>query len=105
MAIERIDILEDDNGDELIEDGDFAMGPADELHIRDLLLDSPGDWRQYPQIGLLIDRYRNAPATKKKQFESELREMLEIDGYRVNAVNLSMTDWWRKFEVNADPIR
>jgi hypothetical protein len=105
MAIQRIDILEDENGDELIEDGDFAIGPADDFHIRDLLLDSPGDWRQYPEIGMLIDRYRNAPATKKRQFESELREALEIDGYRVKSVTLSMQNWWKDFIVDAEPIR
>lgn len=105
MAIQRIDILEDADGDELIENGDFAIGPADDFHVRDLLLDSPGDWRQYPQIGMLIDRYRNAPASKKKQFESELREALEIDGYRVKSVNVGMKEWWKNFEVDAEPIR
>ena len=105
MAIQRIDILEDANGDELIEAGDFAIGPADDLHVRDLLLDGPGDWRQNPEIGMLIARYRNAPASKRKQFESELREALEIDGYKVNSVRIGMTDWWKNIEVDAEPIR
>jgi hypothetical protein len=103
--MERIDILEDEDGDELIEAGDFAIGVSDDLHIRDLLLDAPGDWRQYPVIGLLIDRYKNARADKKRKFESELREMLELDGYKVNSIQLPLVDWWKNFTVNAEPIR
>lgn len=103
--VTRIDILEDASGDELIEDGDFAIGQADDFHVRDLLIDGPGDWRQYPEVGMLIAKYRNAPASKKKQFESELREALQNDGYKVTRVNIGMADWWKNFEVDAEAIK
>jgi hypothetical protein len=103
--MERIDILEDEDGDELIEAGDFAIGISDGLHVRDLLLDGPGDWRQHPEIGMLVQRYKNAGANKRRQFESEVREMLEIDGYRVDKVDTGMKEWWKNFTVDCEPIR
>ncbi len=103
--MERIDILEDENGDELIENGDFAIGPADALHVRDLLVDGPGEWRQYPAIGMLINRYKNSSADKRRQFESEIRKALENDGYRVNSITTSGKEWWKNFTVDSEPIR
>jgi hypothetical protein len=103
--MERTDILEDADGDELIEDGDFAIGASDGLHVRDLMLDGPGEWRQYPEIGMLIIRYKNAPSNKRIQFESEVRAMLELDGYRVDKIDTSMTEWWKNFTVDAEAIR
>jgi hypothetical protein len=103
--MKRIDILETDDGDELIEDGDFAIGESDALHVRDLILDAPGDWRQNPVIGFMADRYKNAKATKRRQFESELREMLELDGYKVNSIDLTMSEWWKNFTVDVEPIK
>lgn len=102
---ERIDILEDEDGDELFEDGDFAIGPADEFHVRDLLVDSPGEWRQHPAVGLLINRYKNASSDKRRKFESEVRQALENDGYRVERVNTSMENWWKNFIVDCEPIK
>lgn len=105
MAIKRIDILEDENGDELIENGDFAIGESDGLHVRDLLLDAPGDWRQYPQVGMLIARFRNASSVQKPQFESELRATLTADGYKVKSVTFQSPKWWIDFVVDAEAIK
>lgn len=98
----RVDYLSDDNGDIRIENGDLVKGESDFDHIRKVITTAPGGFRQFPDIGFNAIRFKNAQHSKKAKFESELRESLQADGYKVLKVDLSQKEWWKDFTVNVE---
>jgi hypothetical protein len=81
---ENTDILVDDTGDIACENGDFVIGPSDDQHVQDLILASPGDYKESPMLGVGIINTLNGKldgAMKRK-----IRINLEADGYKVNSI-------------------
>lgn len=86
MAIQ--DILLDENGDLLIENGDFVVGPSDNQHIALIINTWLGDWKQFPLCGLGIDDYLASPSTPEV-LKRDLTVQLIKDGYKINDIEIS----------------
>ena len=54
------DFLEDEDGDLIIENGDFKIGDATLQHVKDILVAAPGHYKQSPAIGADIQQIINA---------------------------------------------
>lgn len=80
------DFLLDDDGDLLIQDGDFVVGASDVQHIEDIIQSFAGSWKQYPILGVGILTYlksQNAMAAV-----SVIKSQLQSDGYSVGGVKI-----------------
>lgn len=76
------DILHTPSGDLVFEKGDFAMGNSDAQHIKDIIMAMPGDFRQWPIVGVGIANYLNSPASNNyTELRSAIRLQLLADGY------------------------
>lgn len=81
------DFLIADDGDELIENGDYAVGNSAVQHIDDLMMASPSNWREYPLAGIAIGQYQSAPMNQKQTIERIIFEQLTADGFQNVIVN------------------
>jgi hypothetical protein len=84
--VNDIDYLTDDNGDLIIENGDFKKGDATLQHVRDILLAAPGHYRQFPTIGADIGQMVNGELDV--EMKKKIRMNLTADGYKVNDIKL-----------------
>jgi len=96
------DILLSSTNDLLIENGDFVVGPSDDQHIMLVLLNSPGQLRHEPLIGVGVQRYKNSrldliAITKLKQ---EIRLQLQLDGFDAATIETIIKD--QEITVNAE---
>jgi len=76
------DFLIAEDNDELIIDGDFVVGDSTIQHIDDLMLSSPGTWREFPLAGVAIGQYQSAPLSQKQTIERIIYEQLINDGFQ-----------------------
>ena len=89
MAKDVHDILIDEDGEDITENGDFKIGESTNQHTEEILISSPGEWKRTPALGFNIRRFINAPASERNRFERELQVQLELDGQEVNDIDLS----------------
>ena len=80
--MKAIDFICDSTGDLQIQNGDFVIGESDEQHINDILISSPGYWKQFPAVGASIPQLLKATVTSPL-VESLIKSQLEADGYQV----------------------
>lgn len=85
------DLLTDNSGDLLIDHGDFSVGESDGQHIEDILLGFPGDYKQYPLIGVNLASYLSAPNSPEviNRLRRSIQLQLESDNYRVDYLDMS----------------
>jgi hypothetical protein len=100
--MERIDYILTDDFDLLIENGDFIKGDASERAMQLIAIGAPGFMRQFPEAGFDAARFRNARSSERPRFESQLREQLQADGFKVLNIDTSAPDWWHQFSVEAE---
>ena len=83
--MEANDILLGPDGDLLIENGDFAIGPSDEQHLSHILLSSPGHWRFHPTVGIGAHRLINSPVSLANinALKADIKKQLQQDGYKL----------------------
>jgi hypothetical protein len=84
--VEDIDYITDDNGDLIIENGDFKKGDATLQHVRDILLAAPGHYRQFPTIGADIEEIINGELDV--EMKKKIRMNLTSDGYTVGDIKI-----------------
>lgn len=82
-ASTRKDFLYDDDGDLLIENGDFAIGLSDDQNVQDILSANKGDYRQYPTVGVELIKFLKKQDNDFAKLKREITVNLESDGYRV----------------------
>lgn len=75
------DLLEDNNGDLSILNGDLEVGFSDEQHQADLLVAFKGEYKQYPLMGIGIENYLASPISvyTRQKFEKETSLQLQAD--------------------------
>ncbi len=99
MAKEFVkDFLSDDDGDLIIENGDFKIGESDYQHIRDILQAAPGHYKQFPLVGANIMSMVNGSIDG--DFRKELRKQLQADGYNVKSIKMVNGD----LEIDAERL-
>ena len=82
------------DGDILIQNGDFAIGDSTLQHQEALLASTPGEYRQYPEIGVGLVDYLN-DETSMAGLRAKIISEFENDGMLVVDVNIEL--------VNDDP--
>ncbi len=93
------DILQDTDGDLLFKDGDFVIGLSDNQHITDIIISTPGSWKEYPLCGVGIEYYLNSSGTQGI-LKRDIQVQLTTDGYRVDNIQFE-TDAIDTFTVDA----
>lgn len=81
------DILIGDDMDLIIENGDIKLGLSDYQHVNNLMLSNKGEYKQYPILGIGIQKYQNCIIDKT--IEQEIKLQLEIDGVKQKDVKLN----------------
>ncbi len=92
---DRTDYLKNDTHDLIIQNGDFANGLSADQHVEDVLLASPGNWRQWPLLGVGIKKYLSGP-WNPGQLRRDIRlHIEEMDGQPIKDKNVnSPTDFF-----------
>lgn len=76
----RKDILRADEGDLVIQNGDFLIGESDQQHILDILDLQPGEVKEFPMVGFGAINYIKRIITAD-EFKRDLKLQLNYDGY------------------------
>lgn len=84
----RQDILRDEQGELLFENGDFAIGQSDQQHVGDIFLSLPGEYKEFPLAGFGAVRYIKRNITEA-EFKRDLKLQLQYDGYTDAAIDTS----------------
>lgn len=79
----RQDILHDDSGELLFENGDFKIGNSDQQHVGDIFITQPGENKEFPVCGFGAINYVKTNVTEH-EFKRDLKLQLDYDGY-INA--------------------
>jgi hypothetical protein len=89
MAVK--DITLDDNFDLIIENGDFKISDSDMQHIQLICITDLGHWKQFPLLGVGINRYI-ASSGQTDALKRAINIQLASDGYKVNDILLQATN-------------
>lgn len=84
----RTDILLDEAYDLKIENGDFLIGDSDMQHVDHILLAHPGEYKEYPQVGVGLSKYVKTTG-KEQSLKRSIRVQLNYDGYKNPRIKLS----------------
>ena len=84
----RIDILTDDDGDLLWENGDFVIGESDQQHVLDIFDSQPGETKEFPLCGFGAINYVKTRVTES-EFKRDLKLQLNYDGYPNPSIDMS----------------
>lgn len=80
--METFDILLDDDGElQVSADHDFKTGDAVNNYLRYILEAHPGNYKEFPLLGVGVDRYLNSTANPQ-QLERNIRVQLENDVFK-----------------------
>jgi len=77
-----------DNGDLLIQNGDFVIGLSDEQHVADIIYSSPNWWKEFPQVGVNIQMYLSGSGIGD-ELNRNLKLQLIADGYTVGKASIT----------------
>jgi hypothetical protein len=80
MATLAYDFLQDEDGDLLIENMDFVIGPSDQQHVKDILGSVPGWFKKFPLVGMNPYQYLNGKASQTA-INQNATIQLQSDGY------------------------
>lgn len=80
------DLLLDADGDLLIDKGDFVVGDSDARHVEDIIESFPGEWKQFPSMGVGIMTFLKSE--NGKAAVALIQSQLQADGYSINAIDV-----------------
>lgn len=83
MAVK--DITLDDTLDLLIDNGDFKISDSDMQHIQLICITDLGHWKQFPLLGVGIEKYI-ASSGQTDALKRSINIQLAADGYKVNDI-------------------
>jgi hypothetical protein len=75
------------NYDLTIKDGDFVVGESTAQHKQHLIVSYPGEFRQYPIVGVGIGKYLNGE--NLEGLSAELRRQFELDGLNIDSLSVT----------------
>lgn len=84
----RLDYLRDENGELLIVDGDYVIGPSDQQHVIDILESQQFEYKEFPLIGFGAINYIKR-IVNEDEFKRDLKIQLAYDGYSDATIDLS----------------
>ena len=71
-----------------ITDGDLDVGDSDAQHIEHILKTRPGEFYQFPTLGVGVDDNLHGNINKST-LKQTIRKNLELDNYRVNKIEVA----------------
>jgi hypothetical protein len=80
--------------------GDFDIEYSDDQNVEDIIQSFPGDWRQYPQIGVGCGAYLNSSGQEQK-LSSEVILHLKSDGFIVDNPTVKIANSTINIKPNA----
>jgi len=78
----------------LIENGDFALVESEQDHIKDIVLDNPGEWKQWPLIGTGALNFLNS-TVDLDDIKKQIQTQLESDNFKVQEISRSASGQFR----------
>ena len=102
MAVKDITLTSLD-GDLNIKNGDFFIDFSDNQHIHDIINDGPGEWKQFPLVGVNLKTYQYAP-TNANQIQQNIKYQLTADGYQSSPI-VEFSYQLSKLTINPRAIR
>lgn len=81
------DFLMDENGDLLIQNGDFVIGNSELQHQEDILAAHKGEYKEYPEIGVGIKE--ELLNENPRQVLVQIRANFEYDGMTVTTLQIA----------------
>jgi hypothetical protein len=87
------DVLTNDSGDLVIENGDFVVDYSEEQHVQDILISAPGTWKQWPTVGVGIVMRQEKGYTREAldRLKKNIKLQLMADGIRANRIEVKLT--------------
>ncbi len=82
------DILLDDDYDLAHKNGDLVIGDSEQQEADLIIQANPGEWRQWPSVGMGIMKYMNGLNDRVK-FEADMRAALAADGKKPRMIDTS----------------
>ncbi len=74
--------------DIVIKDGDLLIEEADSQDIQIIVQAKPGQFYQFPTLGVGIQDFKNGPANKQS-IRQIIRRNLKSDGFRVRSIEIT----------------
>lgn len=71
-----------------IENGDIAIGQADNQNTLHILLAQPGQLRVNPRLGVGILSFHKSPTNSGRELAKSIRQEHDRDGYRVKTLEV-----------------
>lgn len=93
-------ILED--FDLVIENGDFKVADSDMQHIELICITDLGHWKEYPLLGVGIEKYISSSG-QMDALKRSINIQLASDGYKVSQILINGTN--ESFEYSIDATR
>lgn len=85
------DLLNDENGDILMRNGDGVRGDGDAQSLERLLKISPGTLKHSPLTGCAVIRLTNSRITIQ-EVERDIRIQLKADGWKNETISVNKQD-------------
>ena len=86
-----------------IANGDFVVGESDGQHIEYILKADRGQFRQFPLVGVGLQKQDNASVERQK-LKQEIKLQLRADGFSVKQIAITAGDEM-VVDVNAKRVR
>ncbi len=99
MAVK--DITLDDTLDLLIDNGDFKISDSDMQHIQLICITDLGHWKQFPLLGVGIEKYI-ASSAQTDALKRSINIQLAADGYKVNDILVQGTNENFTYSIDAE---
>lgn len=96
-----MDILIDNNGDVLFENGSLKIGVSDEQDVVLIVNSCQGDWKRSPLVGVGIEYYM-ASSGKTLEIKQKISSQLTSAGFRNVKVSVYQSGENINYSVNAD---
>ena len=80
------DFLLDEDGDLLIQNGDFVVGNSDNQNVEDIISSFAGEWKELPFVGVGLIQYLKSQDGQKAT--NIIKTQLQADGFDVKSVQV-----------------
>jgi len=108
MAISVKDLGLDEDNDFLFRNGDIDIQFSDESHVQDILYSDLSHWKQYPLLGVSLQRELNSKVSNQQVIKRKVQDQLSADGYKiVDDISLNYNSDTKQLEyfINFERIR
>lgn len=96
------DFLQED-GDLKFTGGDLLVGDSDSDHVEDIIGSAPGEWKEFPLVGVAINQYLGSTG-QEAEISRQVRLQLQGDGYAQLGV-LTTKNADGTFDIKIDATR